>query len=366
MFTPCRVFLFLVALLCCQVTLVQGRVFSPLRSPPAAKTLPSIIKHNTVSSQTPSTGKSSSIFHRTQMSVRNKIPLSRKQLVVPIAGTIAASIAELATYPLDMAKVNMQVSRGKRTGDIGIFDLLSSVVAINGILGLWRGFSAALLRQIAYQVLKVMLFEPLTALIVFFAGAKSPAVHHMLLGGGLAGTLGAFLTTPFDGVKVRSQILGNQAKFSTSEGLREIFQAFRRPSLSSIAPLYTGAGATSQRAFMLNAAELTAYKVVKTALIKGNSSLLRYNNSMDNTYTHLLSALCSGFVASAVSAPIDRAKTLIIASPDTYSGIADCLSDVFVKQGLVGLYKGFFATWLRLAPFTVLFFISFEYFKSLL
>jgi hypothetical protein len=297
---------------------------------------------------------------------KNSNSITRKKFVIPVAGAMAASIAELATYPLDIVKVNMQVSRGKQMQEAGIADLLNSIIMVNGLSGLWRGFPAALLRQIAYQVFKVMLFEPLTALIVLLTGANSPAVSHMLLGGGLAGSLGAFLTTPFDRVKVRTQILGGRGVSSSAEGLKDIFTAVRRLDWPHITTLYTGAGASCQRAFLLNAAELTSYKVVKSALIRQNSSLLRYNNTVDNTYTHLVAALSSGFIASAVSAPIDRAKTLIMASPGTYSGILDCLSDVFVKQGLVGLYKGFFATWLRLAPFTILFFLSFEYFKSLL
>jgi hypothetical protein len=353
----------LISIICLfmQSLLVHGRVFTVpgkrlVHPNVAMKATPSLNKLTNKETETTTAAASPSW--------RNK--LSRKQLIVPIAGSMAASVAELVTFPLDVAKVNMQVSRGKHKQEVGIIDLLSSIVAVNGFFGLWRGFPAALLRQIFYQVLKVVLFEPLTALLVLLTGAHTLAVTHMLLGGGLAGTLGAFLTTPFDRVKVRTQILGSKEAESTAKGLGEIFEAVTHLDIPHIRTLYTGASASCQRAFLLNAAELTSYSVVKRTLIRQNSSLLRYNNTMDNVYTHLVSALCSGFIASAVSAPIDRAKTLIISSPHTYSGMTDCLSDVFINQGLVGLYKGFFATWLRLAPFTILFFLSFEYFKMLL
>lgn len=293
--------------------------------------------------------------------------ISRKPFIISVAGALAASAAELLTFPLDVAKVNMQVSGGKGKDNIGIIDLLTSIVAVNGITGLWRGITPALVRQVFYQVLKVVLFEPLTALMVLITGAKGPSVSHMLIGGGLAGSLGAYLTTPFDRVKVRSQILDSKGgAVSSAKGLLEIYKTIRTLDFSHMATLYAGASVTCQRAFVMNGAELTSYSVVKRALIQYNSSWLRHNDTIDNVYTHLVSALCSGFIASAVSAPMDRAKTLIISSPDTYSGMLDCLSDVFVNQGLRGMYKGFFATWLRLAPFTVLFFLSFEYLKSLL
>lgn len=385
-----KVLLFLL-LLCLQTWLVQGRVFtvpSPrglllprtTLTPPtvataaAAAAASAFTNKQTFSPSSHSGSNAGSATATATASYRFRDKFSPKHLIIPLAGSLAASTAELLTYPLDVAKVNMQVSRGNKFNksgqEIGILDLLSSIVVVNGFFGLWRGFPAALLRQICYQVLKVLLFEPLTTLLVLLSGADSPAVMHMLLGGGLAGTLGAFLTTPFDRVKVRSQILGTKAvgggSGSTAEGLREIFQAMGHLDWPRIAGLYTGASANCQRAFLLNAAELTSYKVVKQALIRQNSSWLRVNKTMDNAYTHLVSALCSGFIASAVSAPIDRAKTLIITSPrNTYSGMLDCLSDIFINQGLVGLYRGFFATWLRLAPFTILFFLSFEYFKSL-
>ena len=292
--------------------------------------------------------------------------LIRYKFVVPIAGTIAASIAELLTYPLDVAKVNMQVSRTRYDEDVGPLEILSSIFYVNGFFGLWRGFPAALLRQIFHQVLKVVLFEPLTVLFMFLTGAQSPTLIHMLLGGGIAGTIGAFLTTPFDRVKVRSQVLGGEGGYSVGRGLQEIFQAVRNSNTPHIRTMYTGASAGSNRAFLLNAAELASYNIVKSALTKRNATFLRNNNATKNMYIHLVSAVTSGFIASAVSAPLDRVKTLIMLSPSTYSGVLDCLSDVFTKQGLIGLYKGFFATWLRLAPFTIIFFMAFEYFNSLL
>lgn len=372
----------LLLLLCLQSKLTQGRVFTIPSTRrhilPRTTPTPPVSASATTSSIPTHLPNSGSFISGIKRKLPLPLPLSPKKFIIPLAGALAASTAELLTYPLDVAKVNMQVGRGNKQNkpgqETGILDLLSSIVVVNGFFGLWRGFPAALLRQIFYQVFKVVLFEPLTTLLVLLTGADSPAVTHMLLGGGLAGTLGAFLTTPLDRVKVRTQVLGSKASGAgagavgggTAEGLREIYQAVGHLDWTRIAPLYTGASANCQRAFLLNAAELTSYKVVKQALIRQNSSLLRVNNSVDNSYTHLLSALCSGFIASAVSAPIDRAKTLIITSPDTYAGMLDCLSDIFVNQGLVGLYRGFFATWLRLAPFTILFFLSFEYFKSLL
>lgn len=307
------------------------------------------------------------IFQRSTMNIKSNLLRSKKQLIVPLAGAMAASIAELLTYPLDVVKINMQVSRrGEAAGEAGIVDLLSTLFAVNGFIGMWRGFSAALLRQMAYQVFKVVLFEPLSGLAALLSGAGAPGVTHMLLGGGGAGALGAFLSTPLDRVKVRAQIMGGAASGSPREGLRQIYRAARRGDLPALSALYAGAGASCQRAFLVNGVELTTYKLVKSVLIRQNSSLLRVNNTVDNAYTQVLSALCSGLLAAAISAPIDRAKTLILASPGVYGGLLDCLSDVFVSQGAVGLFRGFLATWLRLAPFTVIFFLAFEYLKAIL
>lgn len=43
-----------------------------------------------------------------------------------------------------------------------------------------------------------------------------------------------------------------------------------------------------------------------------------------------------------------------------YNGIGDALVKIFRTEGLTGLYKGTFPTWMRIAPHTVLCLVFYE------
>ena len=91
----------------------------------------------------------------------------------------------------------------------------------------------------------------------------------------------------------------------------------------------------------------------------------------DNLLCHLCSAICSGFVASLCSTPADVAKSRIMsqtAGPDgkmPYAGTLDCWRKVVASEGFLALYKGFMPGWLRLGPWQLVFWCSYEQLRIL-
>ena len=91
----------------------------------------------------------------------------------------------------------------------------------------------------------------------------------------------------------------------------------------------------------------------------------------DNLLCHLCSAVCSGFVASLCSTPADVAKSRIMAQtalPDgtmPYNGTFDCWRKVVANEGPLALYKGFMPGWLRLGPWQLVFWCSYEQLRLL-
>ena len=43
-----------------------------------------------------------------------------------------------------------------------------------------------------------------------------------------------------------------------------------------------------------------------------------------------------------------------------YSGISDCIKQTVQKEGLLAMYKGLVPIWLRLAPWQIIFWTSYE------
>ena len=47
-----------------------------------------------------------------------------------------------------------------------------------------------------------------------------------------------------------------------------------------------------------------------------------------------------------------------------YSGTVDCLKKTIAEDGISSLYKGFVPSWLRMAPWSLVFFLSFEQLRA--
>eukprot|EP01034_Spumella_vulgaris_P031585 gene31585-39015_t len=80
----------------------------------------------------------------------------------------------------------------------------------------------------------------------------------------------------------------------------------------------------------------------------------------------------AGFTAAVVSAPVDLIKTRLMnqsIDPLTgkgteYKGMLDVAGKIIKSEGVLSLYKGFIPTWLRLGPYTLIAFMTFEQYRK--
>lgn len=79
--------------------------------------------------------------------------------------------------------------------------------------------------------------------------------------------------------------------------------------------------------------------------------------------SQVIGSLASGLISALVSTPFDVVKTRIMnqAQGSTmYTGPIDCLVKTVKAEGPLALYKGFTPAYTRLAPWQLVFFITFE------
>uniref|UniRef100_A0ACB8GF73 Uncharacterized protein n=1 Tax=Sphaerodactylus townsendi TaxID=933632 RepID=A0ACB8GF73_9SAUR len=76
---------------------------------------------------------------------------------------------------------------------------------------------------------------------------------------------------------------------------------------------------------------------------------------------------CSGLVAAILGTPADVIKTRIMNQPRNergrgllYKSSTDCLLQAIQGEGVLSLYKGFAPTWMRMAPWSLVFWLSYE------
>ena len=52
-------------------------------------------------------------------------------------------------------------------------------------------------------------------------------------------------------------------------------------------------------------------------------------------------------------------------SDSKYNGVYDCLKTTVKNEGIIALYKGFFPIWLRLAPWQIIFWTTYEQLRQI-
>lgn len=112
-----------------------------------------------------------------------------------------------------------------------------------------------------------------------------------------------------------------------------------------------------QRAAVITSFEMPVYDVSKRFLLE-NLSL-----NGDHYTTHLLSSSISGFTATIAATPIDVVKSRLMNQKNLknkenfnkiYKGSIDCIIQTIKYEGFFALYKGFLASFLRLAPWNII------------
>lgn len=88
--------------------------------------------------------------------------------------------------------------------------------------------------------------------------------------------------------------------------------------------------------------------------------------------THGCASACSGLAAAIVSTPADVVKTRIMdqlrhmydnknpTQARIYKGSFDCLMHIIKTEGFMALYRGFLPTYIRMAPWSLTFWLSYE------
>ncbi len=123
--------------------------------------------------------------------------------------------------------------------------------------------------------------------------------------------------------------------------------------------LYTGFRIAILRAVLATVGQLAFYDEFKHKLIN------KYGLK-DDILTHFSASMGAGLIATLITMPVDVIKTLMMnARPGEFNGVLDVVKKV-LKNDKLGLFKGFFPRYLRLAPFTTCTFIIYEKIKLLI
>ncbi|KXS95944.1 hypothetical protein AC578_7983 [Pseudocercospora eumusae] len=284
-----------------------------------------------------------------------------------VAGGIAACGAVTVTHSFETVKIRLQLQgelQAKRDAPKlykGVLHGVRVIYSNEGLKGLLRGLSCAYIYQMTLNGCRLGFYDPIRTTLNSLVLTRSPmnaadpqvkamqSVPINIASGASSGILGAFLGSPFFLVKTRLQSfspflpVGTQHQYrSAVDGLRQIYGA------EGIKGLWRGVGPAMVRTGFGSSVQLPTYFLAKRVL-------QRNFDIKDGTPLHLMSSTASGFVVCVVMHPPDTVMSRMYnQTGNLYNGAFDCLYNTVKIEGVLAVYKGFFAHLARILPHTIL------------
>eukprot|EP01006_Ploeotia_vitrea_P036408 TRINITY_DN66017_c0_g1_i1.p1 TRINITY_DN66017_c0_g1~~TRINITY_DN66017_c0_g1_i1.p1 ORF type:complete len:347 (+),score=167.23 TRINITY_DN66017_c0_g1_i1:134-1042(+) len=259
-------------------------------------------------------------------------------------GGTAGMLATTIIQPIDMVKVRIQLLEGKATTKNPL-KLAGTVIKQDGVLGLYKGLSAALLRQATYTTARMGIYSKVEGLL---KGGSTEALPFWkkAVAGLTAGGLGSIIGTPADVALVRMQA-DNTLPEAERRGYKNAGDALIKIwRQEGVGGMFKGVSPVVYRAMALNVGMLSTYSQSLDVIGK---------YSDDQFVVRTGAKALSGFFASAFSLPFDFLKTrLQTAGAGKYNGLLDCAIKVAKQEGVMAYYKGFWTFYIRIAPHAML------------
>lgn len=266
-------------------------------------------------------------------------------------GGVASAGAACITHPLDLLKVHLQT---QQEGKLSIIQSTIGIIRKQGILALYSGLSASLLRQFTYSLTRFGAYEAGKQAIE--QSGPMPFYQKLLLAGG-AGAAGGIVGTPGDLINVRMQ---NDVKLPPK--LRRNYKhaidgVIRVIQEEGVKRLFSGCTTATGRAILMTMGQLSFYDQIKM-------TLLATNHFQDNPTTHVISSVSAGAIATTMTQPLDVLKTRAMnAKVGEYKNFAHLFLHT-AKLGPLAFFKGYVPAFIRLAPQTVLTFVFLEQLRN--
>lgn len=289
-------------------------------------------------------------------------------------GGAAAVCAGFFTNPLEVMKTRMQLqgelqARGQHSVHYkNVFHAGYVIAKHEGVLALQKGLVSGLSFQLFLNGSRFGLYQIITEKGLMNDDQGKLIFYRSLLFGGICGSFGAYLASPFYLVKTHIQsqaskeiAFGHQHKYSgTISAFKMIYKK------EGIKGLFRGSTSAVPRAFVGSTSQLTSFSYCKEWM--KNHNVLQ-NNPILGSFA---ASMVGGVAISVAMTPFDLVSTRLYnqgVGPDgrglLYNGYMDCVSKIRKSEGFLGFYKGLGASYFRLGPHTVLCLVFWDEFKDL-
>lgn len=268
-------------------------------------------------------------------------------------GGAASMVASMVTHPLDLAKAQMQAASKPGATMIGT---LVHTARTNGLLAVYDGLSAALLRQATYSTARLGVYEYLKTKATGPSG-EIPPVYVLLPISMFSGLVGSIVGNPADVINVRMQNdrrLPHADRRNYKHALDGIYRIIKTEGVGALS---RGIGPNSIRGILMTASQVVSYDTGKTFLVH------RCHMDPHAQTTFFAASIWAGFIATTVCSPVDVIKTRAMNSTAKISPL-QVMRESVAREGIQFLFRGWTPAFIRLAPQTIVTFVVLEQLKK--
>lgn len=236
--------------------------------------------------------------------------------------------------------ITQQVRLQTRTPDApkSLSGTFVNVIRNDGVLGLYSGLSASLLRQLTYSTVRFGIYEEMKSR----SGKADPSLPTLIAMASTSGFVGGIAGNFADVLNVRMQHDASLPPEQRRNYKHAVDGMIRMAREEGALSWFRGWLPNSSRAAAMTASQLASYDVFKRAL-------LDYTPLKDNLTTHFSASFLAGLVAATVTSPIDVIKTRVMSSNHN-QGIISLIGDIYRAEGAGWMFKGWLPSFLRLGP----------------
>jgi solute carrier family 25 oxoglutarate transporter 11 len=279
---------------------------------------------------------------------------------------IGGIVGWCVVHPFNTVSVRMSLasssSAAATTSPIPFRTYLYRSIKNDGIISLYSGLSAGILRQVFYSTSRFGLFELFRDEVAKY---RPIDFTSRLVTGIVSGGIAAMISCPAEVtlVRISNDITLPVDKRRNYKGVGNAFIRILREE--GISAFFRGSGPFVNRAMLVGAVQVGTYDQFRETF----RDVFNIKNQFMNVFC---SSMTSGIIYSTVTMPFETAKNrMAFQKPDAsgilpYRSAFQTITKIAKEEGITKLWTGFSPYYIRCGGHTIFMFVTIEYLRNLL
>ncbi|KAG8347817.1 putative carrier protein [Trypanosoma vivax] len=265
------------------------------------------------------------------------------------AGGIAGAVSKTIIAPADKIKIIFQVDSQRCFTFRNAAKLGTETVREHGLLGLWMGNGAMMMRVVPYAAVTFASFdyyhEGFKCLLVAGCGVENynerTAVVMRFLSGSLSGATATACTYPLDLMRARFAVYGRTDKEVLSYLLAYKSLVMKHGWKS----LYAGLVPTLAGIMPYAGCSFAVFETLKSYIVRWRE---HGTENVIQVHERVVAGGLAGLIAQSATYPLDIVRRRMQITPGRYRGVLHALCTIYKEEGFKqGWYRGLSMNWIK-------------------